>query len=119
MPDRDSSPDTLGLSQAVSTHVGFDSALEPITPILETVGCYSRQEEAIREVVPEYGPGWKSKLVLESVLGNKGYNFFHIVVEAPDGTRIARRASPGPRRWRKTPNAGCSGVFRRGGLRPR
>ena len=93
MPDRDSSPDTLSLSQAVSTHYGFDSALELITPILESVGCFSRQEEAIREVVPEYGPGWKSKLVLESVLGNTGYNFFHIVVEAPDGTRIARRAS--------------------------
>ena len=93
MPDRDSSPDTLSLSQAVSTHYGFDSALEPITPILETVGCYSRQEDAIREVVPEFGPGWKSKLVLESVLENEGYNFFHIVVQAPDGTRIARRAS--------------------------
>jgi NAD+ synthase len=93
MPDRDSSPDTLSLSQAVSAHYGFDSAVEPITPVLETVGCYARQEAAIREVVPEFGPGWKSKLVLESVLGNKGYNFFHIVVQAPDGTRITRRAS--------------------------
>ena len=93
MPDRDSSPDTLSLSQSVSTHYGFDSALEPITPILESVGCYARQAEAIREVVPEFGPGWKSKLVLEGVLENKGYNFFHIVVEAPDGTRITSRAS--------------------------
>jgi NAD+ synthase len=93
MPDRDSSPDTLSLSQSVSTHYGFDSALEAITPILESVGCYARQAEAIREVVPEFGPGWKSKLVLEGVLENKGYNFFHIVVEAPDGTRITRRAS--------------------------
>jgi len=93
MPDRDSSPDTLSLSQAVSTHYQFDSALEPITPVLESVGCYSRQEEAIREVVPEFGPGWKSKLVLEGVLDNEGYNLFHVVVQAPDGTRIARRAS--------------------------
>jgi len=93
MPDRDSSPDTLSLSQAVSARYGFDSAVEPITPILETLRCYSRQEEAIREVVPEFGPGWKSKLVLEGVLGHQGYNYFHIVVEAPDGTRISRRAS--------------------------
>jgi NAD+ synthase len=93
MPDRDSAADTLSLSQAVSTHYGFDSALEPITPILESVGCYARQEEAIREVVPEYGPGWKSKLVLQSVLGHEGYNFFQVVVQAPDGTRIERRAS--------------------------
>ena len=93
MPDRDSSPDTLSLSQAVSTRYGFDSAVEPITTTLETLRCYSRQEEAIREVVPEFGPGWKSKLVLEGVLGHQGYNYFHIVVEAPDGTRISRRAS--------------------------
>ena len=93
MPDRDSSPDTLSLSQAVSTRYGFESSVEPITPILESLGCYLRQEEAIREVIPEFGSGWKSKLVLEGVLGNKGYNVFHIVVQAPDGTQIARRAS--------------------------
>lgn len=93
MPDRDSSPDTLSLSQSVSTHYGFDSAVEPITPILETVGCYSRQEEAIRAVIPEFGPGWKSKIVLDSVLEHTGYNFFHIVVQAPDGTRLTTRAS--------------------------
>jgi NAD+ synthase len=92
MPDRDSSPDTLGLSQAVCAHYGCDSVVEPITPILEAVGCYARQEEAIREAVPEYGPGWKSKLVLEDVLENRGYNFFHIVVQAPDGNHISRRA---------------------------
>jgi NAD+ synthase len=93
MPDRDSSPDTLDLSQSVSTHFGFDSAVEPITTILESVGCYARQAEAIREVIPEFGPGWKSKLALESVLDSKGYNFFHIVAEAPDGARITARAS--------------------------
>jgi NAD+ synthase len=93
MPDRDSSPDTLSLRQAVSAHHGFDAALEPITPIPEAVGCYARQAEANRELIPQYGPGWKSKLVLEDVLENKGYNFFHIVAQAPDGSRITRRAS--------------------------
>ena len=31
MPDQHSSPDTLNLSQSVSTHFGFDSAVEEIT----------------------------------------------------------------------------------------
>jgi NAD+ synthase len=93
MPDRDSSPDTLSLSQSVSTHFGFDSAVEPITPILESIGCYERQAEAIREAIPEYGPGWRSKLVLENVVDNKGFSYFHIVAEAPDGTRSSTRAS--------------------------
>jgi len=93
MPDRDSAPDTLELSQSVSAHYGFDSAVEPITTVLESVGCYARQEAAIREAIPEFRPGWKSKLVLENILENRGYNYFHIVVEAPDGTRITGRAS--------------------------
>jgi NAD+ synthase len=92
LPDRDSSPDTLSLSHAVSAHYGIDSVLEPITTILEATGCYSRQEEAIRTVFPEYGPGWKSKMVLENILENKGFNFFRLVVQAPDGTRMSRRA---------------------------
>lgn len=93
MPDRDSSRDTLRLSQAVSTHYGFDSAVVEVTSILEAVGCYEGQERAIREVVPEYGPGWKSKLVLEGALAEKGYNVFHVVAQAPDGTRLSRRTT--------------------------
>ena len=91
MPDRDSSADTLQLSQSVSSHFGFASAVEEITPILDAVNCYRRQESAIRSVVPEYGPGWKSKIVLENVLENQGFNFFNLVVQAPDKTVIKRR----------------------------
>jgi NAD+ synthase len=85
MPDRDSSVDTLSLSQSVSSKYGFDSAVEDITPILESVGCYSRQEAAVRQIVPEFGAGWKFKIVLEDILGNRGYNFFNLVVQSPDG----------------------------------
>lgn len=91
MPDCHSSPDTLSLSQSVSTHFGFDSAVEPITTILESVGCYARQEKAIQLVLPEYGTGWKSKIVLENILTNQGFNFFSVVAQAPDGTVIKKR----------------------------
>jgi NAD+ synthase len=91
MPDRDSSPETLELSQSVSSRFGMDSVVEEITPMLESVGCYRRQEEAIRRAVPAYGPGWKSKIVLENVLENKGFNFFKIVAQAPDGTLFTQR----------------------------
>ena len=35
MPERDSSSETLRLSQSVSTTLGFDSTVEVLTPILE------------------------------------------------------------------------------------
>jgi NAD+ synthase len=91
MPDRHSAEDTLALSRSVASHFGFDSAEEEITGMLEAAGCYSRQEEAIRGVIPEYGAGWKSKLVLENILANQGFNYFNLVVQAPDGTRLKRR----------------------------
>ena len=101
MPERDSSAETLQLSQSVSSHFGFDSVVEDITPLLEAVGCYRRQEQAIRLAIPEYGPDWKSKIVIESVLDNPGFNYFHVVAQSPEGrvdeTAIEQRGLLGHR----------------------
>ncbi len=91
MPERHSSAETLSFSQSVSTHLQIDSAVEDISPILDAVGCYSRQEKAIQLVIPEYGPGWKSKLVLENILINKGLNYFSVVAESPEGVRVKKQ----------------------------
>jgi NAD+ synthase len=93
MPDQHSSADTLSLSQSISTHFGFDSAVEEITGILEAVGCYDRQAKAIQLAIPEYGKGWKSKIVLENILTNQGINYFSVVAQSPDGTMIKKRLS--------------------------
>jgi NAD+ synthase len=91
MPEQDSAEETLTLSQAISSHYGFDSAVEDITHILEAVGCYRRRDDAIRAVIPAYGPGWKNKIVLPNVVENKGYNFFSVVAQAPDGEMMKAR----------------------------
>jgi NAD+ synthetase len=91
MPDRDSAADTLPLSKCVSDHLGLDSIVEDITAILNSVGCYHRQQEAIRLVVPQYGTGWKSKVVIESALQNGGFTFFNVVAQSPDGQIVKRR----------------------------
>ncbi len=91
MPERDSSDETLGLSQSVSKHFGFASVEEELTPILESVGCYARRDEAIRSVIPEYGKGWKSKIVLPNVTEHAGFNFYSVVAQSPDGTLVKKR----------------------------
>ncbi len=85
MPEHDSSPETLRLSRSVSDTLGFDSVLEELTPILEAFGCYRRRDEAIRMVFPEFGPGWKSKIVLPGLAGGE-LNVYSLVVQQPDGT---------------------------------
>lgn len=93
MPERDSSGETLQLSQSVADAFGFDSTLEEITPMLEGVGCYRRRDEAIRTVIPDYGDGWKMKIVLPTVLDDdKGaYNVFSIVAQPPGGEVMKKR----------------------------
>ncbi len=93
MPEKDSSPDTLRLSRSVSDAFGFASTLEEISPMLEAVGCYSRRDTAIRLVCPEYGPGYRSKIILPSVTDTDSLRIYSIVVQAPDGTQTRHRLS--------------------------
>jgi NAD+ synthase len=93
MPERDSSDDTLGLSTSVSDAFGFDSVLEDISGILDAYGCYRRRDDAIRSVVPEFGEGYLSKIVLPSVIDSDALRLYSIVVQAPDGTVTRHRLS--------------------------
>jgi NAD+ synthase len=91
MPEADSDPDTLNISRQVAEAFGVETVLEDITPILEATGCYERREEAVRSVVPQYGLGWKFKIVLPSVVEGEGYRLFSLVAQAPDGETIEVR----------------------------
>lgn len=90
MPERHSADDTLQLSEFVADHFGVQKIHENISGILEALGFYRRYDEAVRMVIPEYGNGWKSKIVTPSVLEKSGYNLFSIVAEAPDGTAVTK-----------------------------
>jgi len=93
MPERDSSADTLDLSRLIAKHLGIETIYEDITSILDSAGCYRRRDEAIRRVVPEYGPGWKSKIVLPSVVEGDQYRIFSVVAQSPIGARVETRLS--------------------------
>jgi NAD+ synthase len=93
MPERESSPSTLAISRGVAEALGIPYTLEDITPALDALGCYQRRDEAIRRVVPDYGPGFKSKIVLPGVTAGAAYNLYALVVERPDGT-IERHRLP-------------------------
>jgi NAD+ synthase len=91
MPERDSSADTLDLSRKVAENCGVAYHHEDITGILEAVGFYRRYDDAVRQVIPEYGNGWKSKIVIQSAMEGKGFSLFSIVVQNPDGTQLKKR----------------------------
>ena len=82
------------LGRVIAAQLGIDTILEDIAPALEAIGAYRRQIEAIQTVVPQYGDGWKCKLVLASVLESNGLNITRLTVEDPDGKTDTVRLSP-------------------------
>jgi NAD+ synthase len=91
LPESESSADSLRLGKLLGDFLGIDTALEDIGPILEAAGCYRRRDEAIRSVIPGYGDGYKSKLVIPGLLSSRGYTLFSVVVESPDGKQTHAR----------------------------
>ena len=85
MPERDSSGDSLRLGRVIADQLGIATLIEDIAPALDAIGAYRRQIEAIRSVVPDYGEGWKCKLVLTSILESQGLNITRLTVQDPNG----------------------------------
>ncbi|WP_165779847.1 NAD(+) synthase [Mesorhizobium sanjuanii] len=94
MPEHHSSGDSLRLGRVVAAQLGIDTILEDIAAPLEAIGAYRRQIEAIQTAVPQYGDGWKCKLVLASVLESNGLNITRLTVEDPQGKTDTVRLSP-------------------------
>lgn len=84
-PDADSSPDSSRLGKMVADALGSPCELQDITQILRAAGCYERRDSSVRQVVPEYGPGYKCKMVLPDLLADDRYPIFYIVVQSPTG----------------------------------
>jgi NAD+ synthase len=93
-PESDSSPDSLRFGRMVAEALGVRSVVEDISPILRGARCYERRDESIRAVVPEYGAGYKCKIVLPNLVDEDRYAIFSIVVRSPSGETKKVRLSP-------------------------
>jgi len=91
MPEADSAPDSLELGRLIAASLGIETLVEDITPTLTVFRCYERRDAAIREVIPDYGPGWRSKIVLPPLLGSDRLRTYSVVAESPDGQRVEKR----------------------------
>lgn len=93
MPERHSESESLDLGRLVADSLGMQSAEENISGILEALGFYRRYELAVRRVVPEFGPGWLSKIVIEGIASGSSYTLFSLVTQDPGG-RVLRSRLP-------------------------
>jgi len=79
------------LGRLLTEAVGVQSVVEDIAQALDAAGCYSRQTEAIRTLFPEYGPGYKCKITLPSILESERLNVSELTIESPAGERQTAR----------------------------
>lgn len=94
MPETDSAPESSDLAELLAGHLGVETITENITPLLDAAGCYRRRDEAFASVLPGYGPDWKSKIVLPSLLEGSSYRISQLVAESPDGQMHQVRLTP-------------------------
>jgi NAD+ synthase len=91
MPDRVSSSESLVFGKLLAAKLGIQTVTEELAPSLEAMGCYARQDEAIRMAIPEYGAGWKSKIVIPSILEGDRLNISRVHAETPEGATRTER----------------------------
>jgi NAD+ synthase len=93
MPEVESSEESLRLGRGLAEHLKVRSVTEDITPILAAARCYERRDQAIRELIPEYGDGYKSKITLPDLIEADHFAVFSIVVQPPGGKPRKMRLS--------------------------
>ncbi len=95
MPERDSGSASVKLATLLAEHLGIEYVVEDIAPTLEAIGCYRRRDAAFASIFPDYGEGWRSKIVLPGLLDGERMNVFRLVAENPDGERFEKRMPVG------------------------
>jgi NAD+ synthase len=91
MPEGESSAESVRLAQRVAESLGATFTVEDIGAILTGADCYDRRDRAIRSVVPEYGEGYRSKIVLPPLSARSRYSVYSVVTESPEGVRKKTR----------------------------
>ncbi|MBV8357951.1 MAG: NAD(+) synthase [Deltaproteobacteria bacterium] len=93
-PEADSSPDSLRLGHTVAETLSIRWFVEDITPILRATRCYERRDDAIRTVIPAYGEGYRSKIVLPNLVDGNQYPIFSVIAKSPSQEVVRARLTP-------------------------
>jgi len=89
LPERDSSDDSGVRARILAEHLGVRVETVDIAPALAAIGCYSERDAAVRRALPEYGDGWRFKIVIDGGIEGR-INRFRLVAVSPSGENVDR-----------------------------
>jgi NAD+ synthase len=86
LPEKESNPLSEESAAKHARKIGVRSMTVDITPTLDGFGTYAKRDDVIREIFPEFGPGYTSKIVLPpDLLVKDSFNYFTLKVMDPQG----------------------------------
>jgi NAD+ synthase len=93
MPERDSSPESRIMAQNLADKFGIKTVVEDISSALQGFQCYSRRDEAVNRIFPNFNPKsdkMKIGIPVETAQNNLP-PVFHVTVVYTNGTMESRR----------------------------
>ena len=92
LPEKESSKDNFALARSLCKTFGVKYIIEDITGALEGFSCYSRRDEAIKRVFPEFDNSYKAKIILpDKLLDKDTLNVFSVKIISPEGGETTLR----------------------------
>ncbi|MDO5575508.1 MAG: NAD(+) synthase [Fibrobacter sp.] len=91
MPEQHTSDETYGLAKLAASSLGIEFIDHDISGILSATGCYERQNEAIRQMIPQYQPHYPFKIALPTSSDNIKYQIFSLIVKDDNGNIYNKR----------------------------
>jgi len=92
LPERESNPISSRYARVHAEKMGIEFKEIDITETVESVMPYSRRDEYIRTLVPEYSPGCRYNISLPTdLLERDSFNFYVLQVQLGDGTIKKKR----------------------------
>jgi len=93
MPEKDSSPESQILAIKLAKKFGVKTVIEDISSALEGFQCYTRRDEAVKRVIPNYNPKTdKMKIGIPNITAEKNLPpVFHVTVIYANGMQESKR----------------------------
>lgn len=93
LPERDSSPESRLLAQNLADKFGVKTVVEDISLALQGFQCYSRRDDAVKRVVPDFNAKTdKMKIGIPMEIIEKNLPpVFHVTVVYANGIQISKR----------------------------
>ncbi len=95
LPEMESSASSVRLARLVCYQFGVEPLVEDMTGSLLGFGAYSRRDEAVKAIFPEYDSTYKLKITLPAGLLDKAtLNIFRATIVSPEGEEKTKRLRP-------------------------